>query len=145
MPRYLRLLWRDKGLALEALCFVLTARCFLVLVPFRKTVAFTARVADFYPAQWPGDPSRMTRLSHLVGRVSRYVPGATCLTQALALKWMLARRRIHSHLRIGVAKDADGAFKAHAWLETMSQKVLIGGQSSPAIYQPLKFDLEKSR
>lgn len=145
MSRYLRLLWRDKGRALEALCFVLIARCFLVLIPFRKTVAFTARVAGFYPAPQPGDHSQTTRLSDLVGRVSRYIPGATCLTQALALKWMLGRRRIGSHLRIGVTKDADGTFKAHAWLETMSQRVLIGGRDSPGVYKPLDLDLEKSR
>ena len=144
MPRYLRLLWRDKGAVCEALCFVLAARCFLVLVPFRKTVAFAAWLNSRFPARGPGDRERLDRLSHLVSRASHFVPGATCLTQALTLKWMLMRRRVACQLRIGVAKDADGIFKAHAWLETASQRVLIGGNLSPQTYKPLKFNLEKS-
>ena len=124
---------------------MLTARFLLVFVPFRRTVAFAAWLAGRFPERRDGDGPHLARLGYLVGRVSRFVPGATCLTQALAMRWMLLRRRIACQLRIGVAKDADGAFKAHAWLETRSQRVLIGGARSPETYKPLKFDLEKSR
>ena len=78
-------------------------------------------------------------------RVSRLVPGATCLTQALALKWMLARRRIACRLRIGVRHDPGGAFAAHAWLEMPSREVILGGTESPAHYQPLPFETERFR
>ena len=145
MLKFLRLPWRDKGRTLEALGCVLTARGLLLFVPFRRTAALTAYLADRFPARLPGDPAHLARLGYLVERVSRSVPGATCLTQALALKWMLTRRRVTCQLRIGVAKDADDAFKAHAWLESASQRVLIGGSTSPGTYRPLKLDLEKSR
>ncbi len=123
---------------------VLAARLFLVAVPFRRTVALTVLLGERLPARSNGGLSQLTRLSDRVQRVSRYVPGATCLTQALALKLMLTRRRVACRLRIGVAKEPDGAFKAHAWLETLSNQVIIGGGLSPEQYKPLKFDLEKS-
>ena len=144
MRKFLRLRWRDKRRVVEALGFVLAARCLLVFVPFRWTVALASWLGGRFPARREGDLPQLTRLGYLIGRVSRFVPGATCLTQALAMKWMLMRRRIACQLRIGVAKDADGVFKAHAWLETESRRVLIGGNRSPETYRPLKFDSEKS-
>lgn len=59
-----------------------------------------------------------------VRRASTIVPGASCLTQAIAAKALLARGGQASTLRLGVAKlDAD--LEAHAWLEA-DGKVLIG-------------------
>jgi hypothetical protein len=55
----------------------------------------------------------------------RFVPRATCLTQALAA-WVLLGRHGHvCRLCIGVAKDASGA-RAHAWLEDSHGTILIG-------------------
>ena len=47
-------------------------------------------------------------------RAGRYVPGASCLAQSMALVWLLRGRGMDADLRIGV-KDA-GAFEAHAWV-----------------------------
>lgn len=57
--------------------------------------------------------------------VSRRVPGASCLTQALAARRLLAEAGLDSDLRIGVARGGDGAFEAHAWLER-DGRVLLG-------------------
>ena len=145
MLKFLRLSWRDKGRALEALCLVVAARFVLVALPFRTTVALTASLDERWPASEAGNGPQIERLSFLVQRVSHLVPGATCLTQALALKWMLTRRRIVSRVRIGVAHDPDGPFKAHAWLETASERVILGGARSSEHYTPLPFALEKRR
>ncbi len=59
-----------------------------------------------------------------VRRASTIVPGASCLTQAIATKALLARRGQASTLRLGVAKK-DEDLEAHAWLEA-DGKVLIG-------------------
>ena len=144
MHKFLRLPWFDQARVLEALAFVLAARTFLLLIPFRKTVAVAAYLSERLPARHAGDIAPLARLSYLVQRVSEHVPGATCLTQALALRLMLMRRRVACHLRIGVAKDPSGTFKAHAWLETLSHQVIIGGTQSPRQYKPLKFNLEKA-
>lgn len=58
---------------------------------------------------------------------SRYVPVATCLTQALATDFLLSRMGYHSILHIGVRLQEDGGFAAHAWVE-YDGVILIGGQ-----------------
>ena len=60
---------------------------------------------------------------------SRRVPKATCLTQAIALRTLLARDGKESELRIGVAKAEDGRLEAHAWLES-DGRIVIGGRES---------------
>jgi hypothetical protein len=57
--------------------------------------------------------------------VSRFVPKATCLTQALSAQLLLGRRGFESHLRIGVGKPTDG-LRAHAWIENQQGEILIG-------------------
>ena len=61
-----------------------------------------------------------------VKAVSRYVPVATCLTQALALQWLLARSGHTSRIHLGARKDVEGKFAAHAWVEC-EDRVVIGG------------------
>ena len=145
MRKFLRLSTHDKALALEALGWVASARL-LLLLSFRRAVALTAFLDARWPAETEDDPAaQIIRLSRLVQRVSRAVPGATCLTQALALKWMLTRRRIACRLRIGVRHDPGGAFAAHAWLEMRSHEVILGGTQSPEHYRALPFETERFR
>lgn len=56
---------------------------------------------------------------------SRYVPYATCLTQALATRRLLEMKGQRSELKIGVKKDEDGKFAAHAWIE-IDGRIIIG-------------------
>lgn len=70
-----------------------------------------------------------------VGRASRVVPRATCLTQALAAHILLARSGHRSRLKIGVARTSGRGLRAHAWLES-DGAVLLGGSCNEA-YTPL--------
>jgi len=67
------------------------------------------------------------KISWAVRAVSRYVPSATCLAQALTLQALLSREGIHSDLAIGVARGDDTGIAAHAWLE-IDGTVIIGGE-----------------
>lgn len=69
----------------------------------------------------------------------RMMPDKPCLTQALVLKWRLQKAGEESDIHIGVRKNEDGEFAAHAWLEQDGQ-VLIGGKTSPFQYSRLKRD-----
>jgi hypothetical protein len=60
-----------------------------------------------------------------VALASRYVPAATCLTQALAGQVLLNQHCAPTVLRIGVMKDQRGEFQAHAWIESQG-RVVIG-------------------
>ncbi len=57
--------------------------------------------------------------------VSVLVPGATCLTQALAAQALLARRGESAQVCFGVEKNVS-PFRAHAWLESAEGQMLIG-------------------
>lgn len=66
-------------------------------------------------------------LEWAVKAVSRVVPYATCLTQALALHRLLSRYGHSSTVQVGV-RNADGQFSAHAWVE--QDGVLLLGTSA---------------
>jgi hypothetical protein len=56
------------------------------------------------------------------------IPGTTCLPRALVGQFLLRRAGCPARVRFGVAKHNDGAFAAHAWLESRDQ-ILIGGET----------------
>jgi hypothetical protein len=66
------------------------------------------------------------RLEWAVLAASRFVPRATCLTQALALRRLLSRSGYQSSVQIGV-RLTDGRFAAHAWVEHESKSLLSNG------------------
>lgn len=70
-----------------------------------------------------------------VRSASRVVPGATCLTQALAAKLVLSRRGYASRLRIGVARGPARQLRAHAWLE--ANGFVVVGDSRIEEFTPL--------
>lgn len=76
-----------------------------------------------------------------VRTASHVVPGATCLTQALAAKLVLSRRGYESRLRIGVARRPAHELRAHAWLE-VDGLVVVGG-SSVEEFTPLSLALPR--
>lgn len=122
---------------LPRLALLLAAiRVSLWLVPF----ALVRRLLRqrWLSAAFPPDLVDATgeRLAWAVRVASRPVPAATCLTQSLALQFLLKRSGRSSSLRIGVAKSEQSGFVAHAWIDH-------GGRTLPdrpediACYTPL--------
>lgn len=58
--------------------------------------------------------------------VSRYIPKATCLAQALTAQFLLQQAGHQACLHVGVTEAEEGGIKAHAWVESQG-KILIGG------------------
>ena len=73
------------------------------------------------------------RVGRSVRTVSRRVPQATCLTQALAAQVLLAASGYSSTLQIGVALDQRRRLVAHAWVEVCG-RVLVGGRGVGAYH-----------
>ena len=101
------------------LCAIRTGLC---LLPFRILQRLTGKARSSNAAS-----------IHPVGRcvwsvraTSRFVPGATCLTQALAAQVLLAQSGHNSQIEIGVTKDAQRRFLAHAWV-VCGDEIVIGG------------------
>jgi hypothetical protein len=97
------------------------------------TVQVLADRAARMPLRLP--PEAPWRTAARVTRVARGVPGATCLTQALATRVLLAwHGQAGAVIRFGVRHDG-GALVAHAWVEHEG-RVVIGGPDVGA-YVPL--------
>jgi hypothetical protein len=121
-----RLSNRERYSLLRTALVVVTIRVALWAIPF---TVLRSKLKPYLKVQGVPPPfePEIKALARGVRSVSRRVPGATCLTQALSLQVLLARAGFESVLRIGVQKTGEGTFKAHAWLEK-DGRILIGGR-----------------
>jgi hypothetical protein len=104
------------------------------LTTFRRLLQWTEVPAGRIPQLDVAGQQRILWAVEAINR--RLFPERPCLTQALAARYLLARRGVDSTLRIGVARDSGAPLRAHAWLER-NGTVLIGGAKSPDQYRPL--------
>ncbi len=130
---------RDWALFTGALVLLGWVRVCLTLFPFR----IVRRTVDLLKISVSGLGDGLGDIPEAdciraVLSASRFVPGATCLTQSLALEVALALRGIESRTRFGVAvaphsvfkngvfKNGafkNGGFRAHAWVESRGMPV----------------------
>lgn len=142
----------DQAFVLVSLAVVATVRLGLSTIGYRRMRRLIRAVSrDREPSRStaavePGaalspSPRHLARVSWAVTLASRYVPGATCLTQALAGHVLLGRSGIASTIRVGAKTTGDGRFAAHAWLISGDRVVLGGATEDVASFSPL-VDLE---
>jgi hypothetical protein len=121
LKRFAALDSRDRALLLRALFWVAVVRTGLFLASFRTMQRLTARAG-----RRPVPQHSVERCAWAVRAASRYVPGATCLTQALTAQLFLAQHGYDSRVEIGVRKDEHRRFRAHAWV-VCGEEIVIGG------------------
>jgi hypothetical protein len=112
----------ERGLLLRTFFLVAFVRAALYLLSFVRLKDYLARRAAHYPIR---QNIQIAQLVWAVRTTAAYIPGASCLTQALAAKYQLARSGLCAGIHIGVAKE-NGQFLAHAWLEC-EHKTVLGG------------------
>ena len=136
LHKFLHLSGRERVILIQTLVLLWIVRLGLWLLPFQRLRALVS---------WAAAKPRRLRHSPLDGvqtlawavRVgSRYVPSATCLTQALTGQVLLSRRGYAPKLRIGVAQEAGRGFEAHAWL-LCDDEVVIGGGANLTRFTPM--------
>ena len=135
---FLRLPLSRQGLFWRTLPLVWIIRLGLWVLPFAVMKRFAARIArrPNLPSVESPTLEQLRELVWAVERASERVPQATCLTQALAIQILLARRGYHSQIHIGVAKNKEGLFQAHAWVECEG-RILVGGRNGLSNWAPL--------
>jgi Transglutaminase-like superfamily len=134
MSRIAKLRFRDYVLALRAIVWTTAVRVGLSTLPFR-----TVRALIMDRARPVANRYTIEQIVWAVRAVSRYVPNATCLTQALVVQRFLIRSGHRCRLQLGVAKDAVRGFEAHAWVEC-GDRVVIGesaGESVTSRFTPI--------
>lgn len=127
LNRFVTLPAHRRAIAAEAVIALGLARLLVLTVPIR----WIARRFGRRPAPPHAQPTPLGDVVREVGWAVRAAASRTpwksaCLAQAIAGKWMLARRGVQATIRLGVAKDADGTLHAHAWL-CAGDAVLTGG------------------
>lgn len=130
--RFARLSSSERALFLHAALLVVAIRVGLLVLPVSAVRRRLGARTDYKSAALNHS---VERIAWAVTAASRYVPGATCLTQALAAQWLLGRSGHHASVRIGVRKDDQFGFQAHAWVICGEQVVV--GEPEVNQYAPL--------
>ncbi len=123
---------RDRRLLVRALCVVFAFRVALRVMEWSRIRALAARSEGRSAALAKRAPAR---LAWAVRAAARRVPGATCLTQSLALRHLLAKAGHAAEIRIGVA-TGHGGLDSHAWV-VCHGTVLAGDTGDLERYQQI--------
>lgn len=121
LKRFFQLTGAERRILIQAGFVVGVTRAALWFLSADTVRRVSARVAR-------DTAGSLEQLVWAVKAVSRYLPHATCLTQALAAQALLARSGFPSQVEIGVAKDDFHRLQAHAWVVCYGQTVLGGQQ-----------------
>ena len=116
---------------LAASATVLAVRIVLWVLPSATIVRIVQRLNDARSRDIRVRRPSVERITWAVEAASRRIPRATCLTQALSAQLLLRRFGYDPRLCLGVARNAAGDFRAHAWLEGEGS-VIIGGPETSA-------------
>jgi hypothetical protein len=125
----------ERRLIVRATALVALVRLGLWVLPYKRVRELVVRP----PAARAADEPRRTadEIARAVIAVSRRIPKASCLTQALAAQRLLAREGHDARVTIGVARSEEGVFEAHAWLEH-GGRVLVVDDPDLARFTPLQ-------
>jgi hypothetical protein len=133
--KVLALSWRERWLLARAVVIVAAIRLGLSLLPYRILAPLLARLSPAPTGEAPAGRHEPDRVAWAVRAAARYIPRATCMTQALAAQHLLARCGEPSEIHIGAAYDTGRGVTAHAWLAA-GGKVIIGAETMDR-YLPL--------
>src|SRR4051812_41576578 len=107
----------ERGYFVRVVLMLAFVRVALWLVPLGTLRRYLAGVRAKPADALMGNVDVLARVARFVTSGARFVPRASCLTQALAAQALLKQETVESTLRIGVERTAQGVFRAHAWLE----------------------------
>lgn len=113
-----KLSWKDRVILTEATLMLGVARFMIKTLSFRRVRRLTGKPEDKTARnRLPDEKDQIMNIGQILEKASRNLPWeCRCLAQAIAGKYMLARRNIASTIYVGVARDEKG-LASHAWLK----------------------------
>lgn len=126
ITKLIRLPFADKRLLAQSVLALASMRLGLSLLRFETLRRLIDRASKIESPQSQSQRRLVRKVIWSINVVSTYLPlFRNCLNRALAAQLLLGRRGQAVDLRIGVAHDPNGVFKAHAWVES-NGRILLG-------------------
>lgn len=132
LSKFRALSWSERWLLAKVFAVLVAYKLLLLVVPFsalfRQSTHPTHIAAVFSDEQ-------LNRIIWAIQTLSARIPlGFTCLVQALSAKWL-----VHNHpavrVCIGVQKNPQHGFAAHAWVVYKDKTVL--GEQANQVFEPI--------
>ena len=133
---FLLLTVEDQKLLVKTWLILFAIRLALWTLPFGVLRRMVIEARPRAAGNDETDEQSINRIAWAVKLSSKYLPAATCLTQALTTLVLLKRGGGLAHLKIGVAKDDQGRLQAHAWVES-NGRIVIGNLSGISNFKGL--------
>lgn len=143
LRRLARLSWADWSLLIGSGVLVGVVRLLLLTQSWHTVRSALRRLRPLLRAAAGG--ASADRIVWAVSRASRVVPGATCLTQALAMQSALTAVGAPSTVEIGAARDAAGAVRFHAWLVHAGRVITTAERSATPFTRMLTVEADLSQ
>lgn len=137
--RFVKLPTAEKILFTEAFFFVAATRIVLWVIPFRLFKNSFRKFFSTSPEIAEPDWSQLEKIVRAVKFASRFIPFASCLTQAVSALIIVKLNGQQAELKIGVTGGTNKEFEAHAWLERDGQ-ILIGKVPRHGRFMVLNFN-----
>lgn len=136
LRKFIKLSWFEQRLLVQTFLLVAAIRLGLWTLRLKRVRwLFEHSVARGRVAS--ASRASVEQLVWAVSVASSFVPHASCLTQALAMRTLMIRSGHPGELCIGVARPVGGAFSAHAWVQSEGTIVIGGPAEYVAQYTPL--------
>lgn len=123
--KFIRLSFIEKKFFINAFYLLTIYRIRLRSTPFHTLLEQVSVDTKTLKSKSPRETISATRMAHFIRIASSFIPGSTCLSNALAGQILFARNGYKTELRIGIAHNELNPFEAHAWL-TLNETILIG-------------------
>jgi Transglutaminase-like superfamily len=138
--KLIQLSGRDRLFLVKTYILLTLIRLGLWLVPFEQLWKALVRLGQYRTkaSSFPlGIGPIVRRAIWAVNWSCKFTPGgAKCLARALTVKVLLDWNDCPADFKIGVAKNGDGKFEAHAWIE-VEGTVVIGQLQNLEQFTPM--------
>ncbi|MEN1728774.1 MAG: lasso peptide biosynthesis B2 protein [Pseudomonadota bacterium] len=122
LSRYRQLSPEERADLFPATFRLLIVQC-LILFGIQRTASWLGTLGSARPSEL--NVEAWTRRSRALSRTSRLIPGARCLSRAMALRWWMRQSGIPAELVIGAGSGPTG-LRSHAWVEANGQRFDTG-------------------
>lgn len=137
LSRFLRRPPAERQLLLRTLYLLTRVRLSLWLLPYRTVSGWAQSASQRSQPKGRDSISGIDDICRAITMAARFVPGASCLTQALVGQILLGQAGHAVTLQIGVLRKGGGPLQAHAWLESAG-RVILGDVPELSQMQPLR-------